>query len=47
MIPFLRELAWQFAQIDDDDHYNKDQNREHDKSECIQQAKGRIHNVAL
>ena len=34
MIPFLRELAWQFAQGDNDDYSNKDQNREHDKSEC-------------
>jgi hypothetical protein len=47
MIPFLRELAWQFAQTDDDDHSNKDQNREHEKGECIQHTKRGIHRVAL
>ena len=26
MIPFVRELTWKFAQIDDDDDANKDQN---------------------
>jgi len=43
MIPFVRELTWKFAQIDDNDDANKDQNSEHDKCECIQRAKRGIH----
>jgi hypothetical protein len=38
MIPFVRELTWKFAQIDDDDDANKDQNSEHNKRERIQRA---------
>ena len=38
MIPFVRDLAWQFAQIDDDEYANKNQDREHDKGERVQHA---------
>ena len=38
MIPFVRQLTWKLAQIDDDDYANKDQNSEYDKSERIQRV---------
>jgi len=39
MLPFVRELAWQLAQAYDDYYSNKNQNREHNKCECVQRTK--------
>ncbi len=38
MTPFVSELTRQFAHIDDDDYSRKNENREHNKSECVQRA---------
>jgi hypothetical protein len=38
MMPFVRELTWKFAQIDDDDYANKDQNSKYCERERIQCA---------
>jgi hypothetical protein len=35
MIPFVSELARQFAQADNNDNANENQNCEHKKSECV------------
>src|SRR4029077_3988383 len=43
MRPFAGEIARQFSQTDDDDYSNKNENREHNKSERVEGAECGFH----